>query len=145
MKYTNEIIIDLPRKRVIELFDNEENLYKWQEGLQSFKHKSGKKGEEGAQSKIHYKMGKRNIHMIETITKKNLPDEFHGTYDSGSVFNIQRNFFQEIGEHQTKWVSESEFQFKGIGKLIFPLMKGSFKKQSYKFLEAFKKFAEREA
>lgn len=145
MKYTSEITINLPRKRVIELYDSKENLYKWQSELQSFEHKSGKKGEVGAQSELHYKMGKRDVQMIETITKNNLPEEFHGTYDAGNVFNIQRNFFQEINENQTKWISESEFQFKGIGKLIFPLMKGSFKKQSYKFLESFKKFAEGEA
>ena len=30
MKYTTEIIIDLPRSKVIELFDSTENMYKWQ-------------------------------------------------------------------------------------------------------------------
>ncbi|MEM7797967.1 MAG: SRPBCC family protein [Chloroflexota bacterium] len=35
MKYSTEVVIDLPRERVIELFDNTENMYKWQNGLKS--------------------------------------------------------------------------------------------------------------
>ena len=44
MKYTREIVIELPRDRVIELFDDADNLSKWQEGLQSFEHVSGEPG-----------------------------------------------------------------------------------------------------
>jgi hypothetical protein len=33
MNYTCEVVIDLPRDRVIELFDNPQNLTKWQPGL----------------------------------------------------------------------------------------------------------------
>jgi len=36
MKYSVEI--DLPRDRVIELFDDADNMVKWQSGLQSFEH-----------------------------------------------------------------------------------------------------------
>ena len=80
MKYELQITIELPRKRVIELFDNTDNLKKWQDGLQSFTPISGEVGKEGAKSKLEYKMGKREVEMIETITKRNLPEEFHGTY-----------------------------------------------------------------
>jgi len=38
MKYTNEVIINQPIERVIALFDNEENLFKWQPELISFEH-----------------------------------------------------------------------------------------------------------
>jgi uncharacterized protein YndB with AHSA1/START domain len=40
MKYTCEITIDRPRARVIELFDNPENLKQWQPELVSFEHVS---------------------------------------------------------------------------------------------------------
>ena len=49
--YTVAIEIDLPRDRVIELFDNPDNLFKWQTGLQSFDHLSGEPGQPGAKSK----------------------------------------------------------------------------------------------
>ena len=91
MKYNCEIEIDLPLNRVIELFDSTENLYKWQPGLISFEHLSGEPGQVGAKSKLQYKMGKREIEMIETITERKLPDELSCTYDAKGVFNIVFN------------------------------------------------------
>ena len=52
MKYTREVVIDLPRDRVIELFDDADNLPKWQEGLQRFEHVSGEPGQPGAKSRL---------------------------------------------------------------------------------------------
>ena len=66
MKYSNEIVIDLPREKVIELFDNVENLEKWQPGFLGFEHISGESGKEGSKSKMMYQMGKRKVEMIET-------------------------------------------------------------------------------
>lgn len=92
MKYTSEIEINLPRERVIELFDNQDNMTKWQSGLISFEHVEGEVGQEGAKSNLKYKMGKREIEMVETITKRNLPDEFFGTYETKGVWNEVKNF-----------------------------------------------------
>jgi hypothetical protein len=44
-EYTVEIEIALPRHRVIELFDNPNNLVRWQTGLQSVEHISGEPGQ----------------------------------------------------------------------------------------------------
>lgn len=142
MHYKVEIEIDLPRDKVIELFDSTENLFKWQEGLQSFEAISGEPGQPGAKSKLIFKMGKRNMELIETITVRNLPDEFSGTYDAKGVHNIVKNYFIELGPDRTKWESENEFQFKGFMKIIAFLMKGAFPKQSLKYMHNFKAFAE---
>ena len=142
MKYSNEVIINLPIKKVIELFDSEENLFKWQPELLSFEHLSGEKGEVGAKSKMNYKMGKREIEMIETITVKNLPKEFSATYEAKGVWNEMKNYFEEIDGTTTRWRSESYFKFSGFMKLIGFFMPGSFQKQSQKSLEQFKAFAE---
>lgn len=144
MKYTQEIIINKPIKEVVALFDNPNNLYEWMEGLQKFEHLSGTPGEPGAKSKLLFKMGNREIEMIETITVRDLPTEFSGTYEANGVFNIQKNKFISIADNQTKHVTENEFQFKGVMmKLMGFLMPGAFKKQSYKYLKAFKTFAEK--
>jgi carbon monoxide dehydrogenase subunit G len=45
MHYSTEIVIDLPRHRVIELFDNPDNLSKWQSGLQRFDFIGGEEGQ----------------------------------------------------------------------------------------------------
>jgi len=143
MKHSNEIIINLPRKKVLELFDSTENLYKWQKSLVNFEHLSGTPGEVGAKSKLTYKEGKGNFVLIETITVKNFPDEFSGTYEAKGIFNEVKNYFIEIDDNTTKWVSESEFKFSGFMKIISLFMKGSFKKESMKFLTCFKEFAEK--
>ena len=142
MKYSNEVEINLPRNRVIELFDNTDNMKHWQKGLQSFEHVSGTPGQPGATSRLKYKMGKREIEMIETITNNNLPEEFAGTYDAKGVHNIMSNKFISLSENKTKWVADCEFQFKGFMKVIAFLMPAAFKKQSQKYLDDFKTFAE---
>lgn len=141
MKYTCEIIIDKPREEVTELFDSVDNLYKWMEGLQKFEMISGTPGEVGAKSKLTFQLGKRKMEMIETITEKNLPDSFSGTYEANGVLNIIQNEFVDQG-NQTLYRTHQEFRLTGVMKIFGWLFPGMFKKQSMKHLEAFKKFAE---
>ena len=142
MKYTTEVLIDLPREEFIKKLDNSDNMKHWMRGLVSYEHLSDNPGTEGAQMNMEFQMGKRNMKMVETIIKKNLPDEFHMTYDTKGVHNIQKNYFKEEGG-KTRWISESEFQFEKIGmKLMALVMPGAFKKQSKIIAEDFKNFAE---
>lgn len=142
MKYSQEIIIQLPREEVIRKMEKPENFKFWQKGFISYKHISGNPGEEGARSKLAYNMNGRKIEMIETIIKSNLPKELHTTYEAKGVYNIQKNYFEEESNTSTRWVSYSEFQFSGFMKLIGKLMPGTFKKQSLQFMKDFKAFAE---
>lgn len=144
MKYTSDIIINLPRKEVIEKLDNPENMKFWQKGLKSYKLLNGNSGEKGAQMELEYQMGKRNMVLIETITENKFPEEFHADYDTKGVHNIQKNIFHEIDENTTRWESICEFHFSGFGmKLMGFLMPYAFKKQSKKYLVDFKNFAEK--
>ncbi|MES2588375.1 MAG: SRPBCC family protein [Bacteroidota bacterium] len=143
MKYSLEIVIDKPIQEVIEKFDNVENMKEWMDGLQSFEHLSGTLGEVGAKAKLVFQIGNRNIEMIETITVKDLPKEFSGTYDAKGVHNIVKNYFSEIDSDSTLYKTDQEFQFKGFMKIIAALMPGAFKKQSKKYLVDFKTFVER--
>ena len=145
MKYTNEIEINKPIEKVIELFDNADNLSKWMEGLQSFEHISGTPGQVGAKSKLKFKVRNREMELIETVTVRNLPKEFSGTYEAANgkgALNIVRNEFVKLSPTKTKYISESEFQFKGFMVVVAALMKGAFKKQSLKYITNFKNFAE---
>lgn len=142
MKYTCEIVIDKPRDEVIKLFDNPDNMKFWQKGFINFEHVSGEPGKPGAESLIRYKMGKREIEMIETITYRNLPEEFHANYLAKGVTNIQKNYFTEENG-KTRWKSEAEFKLSGFMKIMaFFTGKGPFKKQTMIFMEDFKSFAE---
>ncbi len=82
MKYSVEIDVNVPRHRFVELFDDPQNLPKWQQGLLSIEHLSGAPGQPGAKSRLLFAFGKRTMEMIETITKRDLPTEFNGTYEA---------------------------------------------------------------
>lgn len=142
MKFTCSIEINLPVSRVVELFDDPANLPKWMDGLQSFEHLEGTPGQPGAKSKLVFQTGSRRMEMIETITVRNLPKEFSGTYDAGGVHNIVKNYFESLPGNRTRYTSEQEFQFKGFMKVIGFFMSGAIKKQSQKYLDNFKTFAE---
>lgn len=142
MKYTCEVEIELPRKRVVELFEDPENLPHWQTGFVSIEHASGAPGANGSISYLKYKMGKRDVEMTEIIVSNKLPDEFKVQYDAKGVHNKMENFFLDLGEGRTRWVTHNIFEFKGFMKLVAFFMPGAFRKATQKTLEDFKGFAE---
>jgi hypothetical protein len=134
--------IDLPRERVVELFDDPDNLPRWQEGLQSFEHVSGELGKPGAKSRLLYDLGRRQAEMTETIEKSSLPDEFTATYEASGVWNRVANRFFEEGDGTTRWQIETEFRFSGFMKIMSLFMRSAFPKQTRETMESFKSFAE---
>ena len=122
MKYTSEIIIDLPRDRVVELFDSLENLFKWQKSLLNFEHVSGDPGKKGAKSRLTYEERGREINIIETIMIQNFPKEFTASYETNGTYNIVKNSFYETENGKTKWVMNNEFTFSSIMRIISILM-----------------------
>lgn len=143
MKYTNEIIIDAPRGKVVELFADPDKVSEWQPGFISMEPISGTPGQDGAKTKMHYKMGKRDVEMIETITSNKLPNEFSGTYEAKGVYNLVSNYFEDLPDGKTKYWTTNEFQMKGFMKIIAFLFPNAFKKESQKYLVKFKDFVER--
>jgi hypothetical protein len=142
MKYTSEVIIKLPREKVLELFDNEENLFKWQKGLVSFEHISGEKGEEGAVSKMQYKTKKREMILQETIVKKRLPEHLNFLYETKGVKNWNDNHFIALSGNETRWTQSNVFKTKGVITVFAVIAPGIFKKQTLKSMNDFKEFAE---
>ncbi len=143
MKYTEAIEIAVPRDHVVRYFDSSENLYQWQPELVSFEHESGDKGQVGARSRLVYQMGKRRVEMIETITDRDLPERFSGNYEADGVKNRMANQFEAVDQGTTRWTAENEFHCKGFMKIMTWLMPGAFRKQTRKYMENFKQFAER--
>jgi hypothetical protein len=145
MKYNIELIINLPRDKVIRKMDNVDNMKHWQRGLTSAEHISGTPGEVGAKMQLNYKFGKREMQLIETISKRDFPREFHANYDAKGMHNVQENFFEETPDDKTKWISKCEFiPTNFMMKMMTTLMPGVFKKQSKKYMDDFKNFAENE-
>jgi hypothetical protein len=142
MTYTSEIIIHLPRLKVIELFDSTENLHKWQLGLKSFEAISGEPGQEGSSSRMVYEGRKGDLEMTEVITRRSFPEEFHCTYKSRGVYNEMYNYFEEDGD-KTLWRTVSVFKFGGLMAFMAPFMKAAFIKNTLLNMERFKEFAEK--
>ena len=144
MKYTTEIIVNIPLEAFIKKLDNPENMKHWQRGLVGYDYISGTPGDIGAKMKLLYKMGKRDMELIETITHKKMPHEFHVNYDTKGMHNIQENYFEETMNGQTKWISKSEFIPTGFMlRMMTLIMPSAFKKQSKTYMQDFKNFAEK--
>lgn len=143
MKYSAGIDIELPVAKVLEIFNNPDNMDKWMEGLISWKVTEGTAGQPGAKMVMKFKMGKREMEMTETIIKANLPEEFVTTYNAKGVYNIVTTRFQSLDEKRTRYVSKQEFRFTGFMKIFGFIMPGAFKKQTLKYLNDFKNFAEK--
>lgn len=144
MKYTTEIIIEKGLEEVIKKMDSTDNMKHWQEGLASAEHISGTPGEFGAQMKLNYDFGKRQMELIETITKQNFPHEFHATYNTKGVRNIQQNYFELTPQGYTKWICENKFEPTNfaMNAMLF-LMPRAFKKQTKAYMTNFKNFVEK--
>lgn len=142
MEYTNEITIEQPRSLVVELFDDPENMKQWQEGLLELEHVSGDPGQPGANSRLLIESSGRKIEMIETVIKRDLPDEFHAKYTTEGVENWVKNYFIDEGPNRTRWVTENRFEFSGMMRIVSFFMRGAFPKQTQQSMQDFKEFAE---
>lgn len=142
MKYTLSTIIDKPIDEIVSLFNKQENLYKWMEGLESIDLFEGASGKKGAKSRMHFKYGKREMDVLETILENNLPKTMITTYDAKGVSNIIFTSMESVEGNKTKYISTQEFKMHGFMKIVVFLAPRMFKKQTNKMLINFKNFAE---
>jgi hypothetical protein len=144
MKQSFDIEINAPRSKVIALFDNPANLVKWQPDLIRFEPISGTPGQPNAKSRLVYRAGKGEFELIETVTLRNLPDEFSGTYESKMGTTQIRNRFIDNGA-TTRWIVDTDFAGSGMMKALSLVMGGVMRSQTERLLQAFKGFAESSA
>jgi len=142
MKYTAEVKINLPRTKVIELFDNPEHLKEWQPGLKSYTRLDGSPGEEGARSELVYEGRKGDLVMTEIVTARQLPEKLVLTYTSRGVYNQVENWFMELEPGLTLWRSVNIFRFRGLMMFMDPFMKQAFIHHTILNMDRFKLFAE---
>jgi uncharacterized protein YndB with AHSA1/START domain len=142
MKLTIETDLNRSRAEVWRAFDNPENMKKWQPTLKTFEPQSGVPGQPGAVSKLTYDENGREVVLIETVTSRNAPAEFSGTYAAPGVDNTISNRFVELDQGRTRWIMETEFHFQGWMKLLTPFMKGMLRKRTEANVQLFKKLLE---
>lgn len=145
MKFTCTVEINRPIDEVIKLFNNPDNLKEWQDGFQSFEHLEGTPGTPGAKSRLLYKQGKREMELIETLKVYNLPEEMSAIYTHKHMENQMTNRFTALDDNRTRYDAYIDYvKLNGFMlKVIAFLMPGMFQKQTQKWLNQFKDFAER--
>lgn len=142
MKYTVEVEIDKPLNKVVEVFRNTENYYDWMKGLEDIELLKGTPGNEGAETMLHFTIGKRKMKMKEIVLRSNLPDSYLVSYNVKGVYNEVDNKFESIDNNRTLYTTANYFRFSGLMKLFSVFGKKSFTKQSLKYANDFKKFVE---
>lgn len=142
MNFKYEIVINRSRAEVWKLFDNVDNMKKWQPTLKKFELQNGTPGQVGAVSQLTYEENGREIVLIETISSRNEPNEFSGTYANSMALNTIKNQFIALEAKRTNWTMDCEFKLHGFWKLLGPLMIGAIKKRTVQDMQRFKELAE---
>ncbi|ARN76551.1 hypothetical protein BST97_00210 [Nonlabens spongiae] len=144
-----EIIVELPIDKVMELFQKQEYFKEWQKGLVSFKNITPLIGQVGSKREMKIKLAGTSITMEEEILKTDLPHAWEAVYRSKGVRNFQYNRFRESEittststKKVTIWNSRSIFKFTGFMRLIARSKPDLFQKQTISFMKDFKTFAE---
>jgi hypothetical protein len=152
MKYTVSIEIALPREEVAQLLADPAHMPKWLRGLVLHEPLSGVHGQVGTRSRVVMQTGQQKFEGIETITRRE-PADLRGI-PKGSVVHYEREIvgegmwsaarerLTEVGPETTLWASENEYRFGLPMRLVAPLMRGAFRKQSQQHMQDFKAFVE---
>jgi uncharacterized protein YndB with AHSA1/START domain len=142
MKLKTEVIIDADRASVWRVFDNPENLTKWQPALRSFTHKSGTPGQPDAISELVYEENGREVVMLETITARREPEFLAGTYESKWCNSVIFNHFEETEDGNTRWVAYWNNSFKGFMKIMAFFLRNSLCNRTESDMQRFKLLVE---
>jgi len=142
MKHKTEVLIDADRATVWRMFDDPDNMTKWQPTLRSFAHKAGTPGQPDAVSELIYDENGRQVVMIETITARRAPDFLGGTYESNWGTMIIFNHFEATDDRKTRWTSNMNYQFKGFMKIMAFFMRKSICNRSDRDMNRFKLLVE---
>ena len=143
MKYSLETTIDKPRAEVWKIFDDPNNMEKWQPSLVKIERLAGIAGQPGSVAKLSYKTGEREFSLIEKVTHRQEPERLDGIYENEFADNSIKNTFLEKGLNETLWKVEVEFKFKTIlMRLISPFVKKRFVANTQRDMERFKALVE---
>lgn len=142
MHYSQEVVINAPRDKVVELFTDPTQFAGWQPDLECYELVSGEQAQTGAVAELTTRAGSRVTGMTETIELSDLPDTLVVIYETHGVWNRNANTFIAETPDATCWISENEFKFTGARKAL-ALLEGSFKKESQTVMDRFKAFAEK--
>lgn len=142
MKYSLKNTINKPHNEVIIHFTNPDGLKHWMEGFERLERISGEAHDVGAKTDFHFIFKNKPMVISETILEQNLPHQIKFAYHSKMGYNEVEMKFEKASDNSTTQINNSYFKLNGPMKYIGFLMKPLMKKQSLKYMAAFKAFAE---
>lgn len=143
MNYTISNTINKSLDIVAEKFGDPDGALNWMEGLQKIERIEGTPGKAGAKSNHHFLYKNKEMVIQETILEENLPSQMKFAYESPMGKNIVELRFEALGPSKVKQTSITTMEHKGFIKVVGFLFKGMFKKQSLKYMDGFKHYAEK--
>jgi uncharacterized membrane protein len=143
MNFTAQIVIGIPRPRVIELISDPGNLPQWQPGIKSVELIAGERNTVGARSRVVFDFRGFRLEMTETIVAYAPPEMFSARYEAKGVRNLVENRFFDDGAIKTRWVLSNSFSVSGLMSFVSPFILESVPQQNRDAMQRFKAFAER--
>lgn len=153
MRYHDSVEIGLPRPEVMQLISDPASLPMWLRGLVSHEPVSGAHGEVGTVSRVVLRHGSEVVEATETVTARETSEVAGVSGETELVYerelvadgmrSVTRDRLIEINARRTRWESENEYWFDSRKmRLLAPLMRSAFQKQSRQHMRDFKAFAE---
>ena len=143
MKYRLELTLQKPRAEVWRIFDDPNNMDKWQPTLTKIERLEGVAGQPDSVAKLTFKNGDREFSLIEKVTYRAEPERLDGMYENEFADNAVKNTFLERGSNETLWKVEVEFKFKTLAmRLIGPFVKKKFVANTQRDMDRFKTLVE---
>ena len=140
-----EAEIRASRNFVWAVFENPDNLTRWQPTLESFTPQTGEVGQPGATSELVYNENGKKITMIETVTERQKPQFMAGIYDSARATSLIVIHLEEIDDNTTRFVSYTNMKFKGMMKIMSVFVAKSIRDRAEADLNRFKLLVETDA
>ncbi len=142
MKYTLSNTINGSLAEVVQKFTEPNGAIHWMEGLQKIERFSETPYEVGAKSNFHFIHRDKEMQISETILEQNLPGQIKFGFQSSMGYNEVEMLFEQLPDSRVKQTNNTYFELTGLIKVFGFLMKGMFKKQSLKYMTAFKEYVE---
>ena len=142
MKLKFESVIDADLDTVWAAFENPDNMPRWQQNLESFRHISGQAGQPGAISELVYDEKGKRVILKQTITERRQPDFIASTYESPMGKTLIVNHFEAIDDESTRWTAWCNFTFQGFMKIMSLFVSGVIRKRTEGDMQRFKLMVE---
>jgi hypothetical protein len=153
VQLTVSLEIDRPLQEVVQLLVDPAHRPKWLRGLVLHEPQVGEDGQVGTVSRVVLQAGKQTMEATETITRREPADldaipagtvvRFEREIVADGMWNAARERLSAAGPGTTLWESANEFRFDSLPmRLLAPVLRGTFRKQSLRHMQDFKAFAE---